>query len=220
MVDHRSEMQKRFIREEMVRPILGAALGKHIRYPICKQFATSHAAGSAVAGLAARAILTELKQLRDMANTCYGELTCEYVFTPKKLAEHVHILSTVRSFIGRLLTRNGSHNGNLLIQTLRRIPQHCFDDYSRSISSIGKTLDQQIRDMAALLREIEQDRKKYSKKRIESLLRMQVSVRLSGVCEELGHLEERVGAIAAQISTDWDMDVAHIEQGDLCRFQE
>lgn len=222
MVDHRHEMQsrKRFIRKEMVRPILGTALGEHIRYPICKQFATSHAAGSAVASLAARAILTELKQLKNMANTCYGELICEYVFTAQKLAEHVCILSTVRSFAGRLLAGNGSPNGNLLIQTLRKIPQDCFDDYSRIISGIGNTLDQEIEDMAALLREIEQDKKEDWEKRIESLLKEQVPVRLSGVCEILGELERCVGAIAMQIRKDWDMDVTDIDQGDLCRFTE
>lgn len=222
MVDHRHQIQNRgrFIREEMVRPILGTALGERIRYPICKQFATSHAAGSAVAGLVVRAILTELRQLENMADICYGELSCEYVFTPQKLAEHVHILSTVRLFASRLLAGNGSPNGNLLIKTLRKIHQDCFDDYSKTISGIGNILDQEIEDMAALLRDIEQGKKEDWEKRIKSLLKEQVPVRLSGVCEKLVKLERRVGAIAMQIREDWDMDVTDIDQYDLCRFTE
>lgn len=220
MIDHRDQTEngERFIRDEMIGPILGTALGEDIRHPICKQFATTHAAGSAVVGLAARTIQVDLRQLKNLANACHGELIHEYAFTPKNLAGYISILSTVKSLVDRLVTVNGSPQINLSTQILTKLPPDSLITYHNSLSEIRNTLANEIEDMSQLLLEIEKSGQGHWEERIESLLKKQVSVKLASVCDQLEKVERSLYSIAKHIKEDWNKDVTYIEQGRLCRF--
>ncbi|MHC4664665.1 MAG: hypothetical protein ACYS9T_01750 [Planctomycetota bacterium] len=146
---------KRYLTEEETDKMLGIALQSSDNYPICSHAAVTHAAGSAVARIAARAVWDDVGYLRNQFHTRGGEMLYESEYKKERLLEYICILLALKGIISQRGGRSGGAqvlSANLVSKTLAELPKGSALVYR--VIGVQASLEGHIREMKRLLGEI------------------------------------------------------------------
>lgn len=223
---------KRFLSEEKVDSILAIALDHECLYPICSQWATTHAAGCSVAGMVVRAMRANLNFLKDQVDICWGELMYERDFSAEKLEEHIDILGALNLLLftftaDRISTPlNDSDNEaretvNILTIAFAKLPQEDLAVFNESIIQIRSILENEVLlEMMELQNNIQKDqesgRNKDCQDEIRILLHEIVGQKLSDIYEVLVALIKKTDSIIKKVRKDWKTDLCQIQTDRQC----
>jgi len=213
--------------------MLCCAFERTLQFPMCIYEATSHGAGSAVAGLAVLMMLDKMKYLKDEFNATARDLRRESIFSPNKLKEHIVILTKIKSFLAYISNDQtaslGQETYNILNTTFCNLPGG-KEILRKDIGKIKTDFDSQFRDLCQLMRRIAldiqrlpseearlalEDKAKW-KDDIEPTLRTN-SEKLLSLHDELDNIIEKLNRIKDSINDGWILDIVQLWEQDACR---
>lgn len=214
--------KKRYIEEStahnLIRMVVPSA-----QLPFCCHAAATHAAGSSVAALAARAMRANLSFFREQVNICLMELGWEQDYSPAKLKEHLDILQSLDFLLSSLTadrdpdagdspTDEHTETKNLMAQVFARLPQDDLRCYNECVIRLRYMLQNGILlKMETSYRGMESDRQSDWENTVRDLLDREVAPVLERMYRELtGLLAGPMSAVVSKTRGDFEDDVIQI----------
>jgi hypothetical protein len=209
----------RYISEAVSYSMLRIAVEPKGRDAIATDGAIAHAMGSSIACLTARAILANIKFLRDQVDVCYGEVSLEREFSFRKLDEHMHILLDLNLLLSCLAPEPVSISAErirFITDAFGKLPSTSLSVYSVGINNAKDILEKEIiAQIGELLRKISQNPRRNWEESIESLLREKVAPQLSCIKSLLDQILGSLYSIVGRIEDDWNKDLQQIRESGL-----
>ncbi|HUT28547.1 MAG TPA: hypothetical protein VMX13_02055 [Sedimentisphaerales bacterium] len=210
---------KRYISQAVSYSMLKIAVGPEGRDVIATDGAIAHAMGSLVASLIARAILANIRFLRDQVDICYGEVSLERDFSVQKLEEHMHLLLDLNLLLSCLAPEPVSISAERLrfiTNAFGKLPPPALSVYTIGINNAKDILEKEIiSQIAELLRKISENPIASWEESVESLLREKVAQQLSCIRSLLDEILGSLYSIVGRIEDDWNKDLQQIRESGL-----
>ncbi len=208
----------RFLRQEEVHPILSMLIERKDKYPICRNQSTTHAAASIAAILSVLTMLDRMNYLRNELKNRFLELLREREKNPRKLGDHIALLSESKSLLLRLIRDIPKISATT--KTFQKLPgnDHVYKDLHDINHTLASCIDNMYAEYKQITREIthsrptptrmekQMDSKKWSKDIGE--LFDQTKEALFFLCDDrILYVADSIKGIKRSIDQDWEKDV-------------